>query len=67
MSNLTKYIFTNSTGEDQMNYFTGEFSTSLQAMDVVVSKEIENGTYRIVDGELYQVKTDLPPELVECK
>ena len=67
MKEITAYLFTNTTGEDQINYFSGEFGSSLQGHNDISVIDMEQGTYRIVDGQLYQIKAELPPVLMECK
>jgi hypothetical protein len=67
MKELTTYFFTHTTGEDQINYFSGEFGLSAYGINDVSLIDMEQGIYRIVDGQLYRIKTDLPPALVKCK
>ena len=67
MKELITYFFAHTTGEDQLNYFSGEFGSSFHGINDVSLIDIEQGTYRIVDGQLYQIKADLPPALLESK
>jgi hypothetical protein len=67
MNELTAYLFTHTTGEDQQHYFSGEFGSTSHGFDNVTLIDIEPGSYRMIDGQLYQIKTALPPALVECK
>lgn len=66
MNEFVTYMFTNTTGEDQLNYFSGEVGSSLYGTNDISLFDMEQGTYRVIDGRLYRIKHDLPPALVEC-
>lgn len=67
MKNLTTFLFTHTTGDDQLNYFSGEFSSGVYEYGNSELLNVDEGNYRVIDGQLYQIKPDLPPILMDCK
>ena len=63
MTGLTIEWFTQTTGEDQVNYFNGESSLETSIQEDI---ELIKGQYRVVDGELFRIVEDLPPQLFQC-
>lgn len=59
---MTKFIakqFSQSTGDDARDYFSGTSQSVAQADTPMVAP----GTYRVVNGELRRVVGGIPPEL----
>lgn len=56
-------FFASTTGDDQMNYFSGETQERVKAFEGS-ARELAAGIYRVIDGELHHVISGLIPEEV---
>jgi len=61
MSNFSRLVFTETTAEDQENYFCGDFKI-IRNQFGGGHPWLNPGEYRIVDGELCKIISDLPEE-----
>jgi hypothetical protein len=60
MNKFTADVFFISTVEDQNNYFTGNVQVKSN-LEFGTSINLNPGTYRVIDGALFQVVPGLPP------
>jgi len=63
MIDFNAFWFSNTTAEDQINCFSGEFGY-FEYGQVGDYAHIESGTYRVVDGKLFQITQELTNELM---
>jgi hypothetical protein len=63
MNEFTTNFFSNTTAEDQENYFTGEVQIP-RSMFAGSTAQFPSGVYRIIDGKLYQIQSGMLPEEV---
>jgi len=63
MKNITVEFFASTTGEDQINYFSGNVQETMKAFEGS-ARQLAPGVYRIVDGELCQIISGLSPKEV---
>jgi hypothetical protein len=61
MSQFLSMQFSLSTGDDEINYFTGE--QEVVAVEADPNAILPPGTYRVVDGQLYRIASSNPPVL----
>jgi hypothetical protein len=63
MIKLTHGQLSFTTGDDERAQFVGEIEpTSVVMYSTIEASPIHPGTYRVIDGELFQVLDDLPDD-----
>ena len=63
---LTDKQFTLTTADDQENYFSGNSKSSTRHIDQNTMPELQSGRYRIIDGKMYHIISDLHVEEVRA-
>ena len=62
MNDFVKYYFTYTTAEDQYHYFTGDTHPLCKPEENEIHDIIQD--FRVIDGNLTRIKSDLPKEEV---
>ncbi|HDO25521.1 MAG TPA: hypothetical protein ENG95_02600 [Nitrospirae bacterium] len=63
MNEFTVYSFSETSAEDQENYFSGDLHMRTQAFQGATPK-LPTGVYRVIEGELKYIISGLSPEEV---
>ena len=64
MNEFTVELFTHTTAEDQDNYFSGSVQIPKRTSEGPF-RQLADGVYRIIDGELCAVEVGLSPDEVK--